>query len=99
MALTIAIYLVLAVLIVLAVSILGETVNFKIKINPALLFQHVMAYAAVVFGVLTTQLQGIKLPMAASVILGVFGVLLHPWTSITQTTHALPPGPNVPPTP
>ena len=47
--------------------------------------QSVIAYASIIFGVLTTQLQGIHLPTAASVILGVFGVLLHPDTSITST--------------
>ena len=45
--------------------------------------QAIVAYAAIVFGILTTQLQGIHLPALASAILGVFGVLLHPQTSIT----------------
>lgn len=50
------------------------------------LAQRVIAYASIVFGVLTTQLSGIKLPTAASAILGIFGVLLHPDTSITVPT-------------
>jgi hypothetical protein len=44
--------------------------------------QHILADAAVLAGVLTTQLQAIHLPPLASGILGVFGILLHPWTSI-----------------
>jgi hypothetical protein len=47
--------------------------------------QHVMADAAVVFGVLTQALSGIHLTPTASAILGVFGILLHPWTSVTST--------------
>ena len=47
--------------------------------------QAIIAYAAVVFGVLTSTLSGIHLPVVASAILGVFGVLLHPDTSITAT--------------
>lgn len=47
--------------------------------------QAIIAYAAVVMGVLTTVLSGIQLPHWGSVILGVFGVLLHPDTSITAT--------------
>lgn len=46
--------------------------------------QAIIAYASLVFGVLTQALQGIHLPVAASVILGVFGILLHPNTSITS---------------
>ena len=60
------------------------TINGK-YVNLSALLQHVMAYAAVVMGVLTTQLQGVKLPVWGSVILGVFGILLHPWTSVTST--------------
>ena len=52
---------------------------------PAQFFQHVVADAAVVMGVLTSQLSGIHLPAVASGILGLFGVLLHPQTSITAT--------------
>jgi hypothetical protein len=54
--------------------------------------QHVMADAAVVFGVLTQTLSGIHLSPTASAILGVFGILLHPWTSVTAT----PPSPPTP---
>jgi hypothetical protein len=61
------------------------TINGK-YVSPSALFQHAMAYAAIVVGVLTTQLQGIKLPLAGSIILGIFGTLLHPWTSVTSTT-------------
>ncbi len=50
--------------------------------------QAFVAYLAVVFGVLTTQPNSIHLSPLASGILGVFGILLHPDTSIT-----------VPPTP
>jgi hypothetical protein len=50
--------------------------------------QTIIAYAAVVMGVLTTQLQGIHLPTWGSVILGVFGILLHPQTSITSNEGA-----------
>jgi hypothetical protein len=46
--------------------------------------QSFIAYASIVFGILTTQLQAIHLPALASAILGVFGVLLHPQTSITS---------------
>ena len=52
--------------------------------------QRVIAYAAVVFGVLTTQLQAIHLPPVASAILGVFGVLLHPDTSIVAASSSEP---------
>lgn len=45
--------------------------------------QTIVAYLSIVFGVLTTQLQSIHLPVLASAILGAFGVLLHPQTSIT----------------
>lgn len=55
--------------------------------------QAIIAYAAIVMGVLTTELQGVKLPTWGSVILGVFGILLHPQTSITanETKHPAPP--------
>lgn len=46
--------------------------------------QTIIAYASIVFGVLTQALSGIHLPPTASIILGVFGVLLHPTTSITS---------------
>jgi hypothetical protein len=46
--------------------------------------QELMSYAAIVFGVLTQALAGIHLPAVASGILGVFGILLHPATSITS---------------
>lgn len=55
-------------------------------------FQNVIAYAAVVMGVLTTQLQGVHLPPVASVILGVFGILLHSDTSVHATRETTPPG-------
>lgn len=55
--------------------------------------QRVVSYASIVMGVLTTQLSGIKLPVWGSIILGIFGVLLHPDTSITA------PGPPTPPPP
>jgi hypothetical protein len=54
-------------------------------------FQTIIAYASIVMGVLTTQLQGIHLPTAASVILGVFGILLHPQTSVTSNEGAAKP--------
>lgn len=68
----------------------------NLNVKPSLLLQHVMSYAAIVFGVLTTQLQGIHLPTWGSAILGVFGILLHPWTSITATNP--PSSTSVPPT-
>jgi hypothetical protein len=65
------------------------------------LLQRLTAYASIVMGVLTQALAGIHLPVAASAILGVFGILLHPDTSITlpslpgtvttTTTAPLPP--------
>lgn len=70
-----------------------------INISPAqlkTLLQHGMADAAVVFGVLTQALSGIHLDPTASAILGVFGVLLHPWTSIVATPST--PTPAQPPT-
>ena len=54
----------------------------NIPVNSKLV-QTIVSYAAIIMGVLTTQLNGIKLPTAASIILGIFGVLLHPQTSIT----------------
>jgi hypothetical protein len=56
--------------------------------------QSLIAYASIVMGVLTTTLQGIHLPPIASAILGIFGVLLHPQTSITanEAKTPAPPG-------
>lgn len=53
--------------------------------------QTIIAYASIVMGVLTTTLSGIHLPPVASAILGVFGVLLHPSTSITTNETPKPP--------
>ena len=61
------------------------TINGR-YVSPSAIVQHVLAYAAVVLGVLTTQLQGIHLPTWGSAILGIFGILLHPWTSVTSTS-------------
>ncbi len=63
--------------------------------------QTIVAYLSIVFGVLTTQLQAIHLPVVASAILGVFGVLLHPQTSVTSppttaTGHSAVKNPVVP---
>jgi hypothetical protein len=55
-----------------------------------LLCQHILADASIVFGVLTQALGGIHLPVLASAILGVFGVLLHPQTSITIPPATVP---------
>ena len=52
--------------------------------------QGLIAYLAIVFGVLTTQPNTIHLSPLASAILGVFGVLLHPDTSITVPTTPTP---------
>lgn len=54
-------------------------------VNPKLV-QSVIAYASIVFGVLTQALSGIHLPAVASAILGVFGMLLHPDTSVNSTS-------------
>jgi hypothetical protein len=54
-------------------------------INPKTV-QAFIAYLSIVAGVLTTTLQGVHLPPIASAILGIFGVLLHPQTSITVPT-------------
>lgn len=54
--------------------------------------QQVIAYAAVVMGILTQALSGIHLPAIASAILGVFGILLHPQTSVNATAQASSPG-------
>lgn len=54
-------------------------------INPKII-QGFIAYLSLVFGVLTTQLQAIHLPPTASLLLGAFGILLHPNTSITAPT-------------
>ena len=56
--------------------------------------QAIIAYASIVMGVLTSQLSGIHLPPLASAILGIFGVLLHPDTSV----NALPKPPTAAPT-
>lgn len=50
--------------------------------------QQVIAYASIVMGVLTQALSGIHLDPIASAILGVFGVLLHPQTSVNATSPA-----------
>ena len=76
--------------------ILRMTINGK-YVSPSALLQHVLAYAAVVMGVLTTQLQGVHLPAWGSAILGIFGILLHPWTSVTSTSA--PAQAPAPPTP
>ena len=56
--------------------------------------QSVIAYAAIVMGILTTgPINGITLPHIASAILGVFGVLLHPQTSINANETKQPPTP------
>lgn len=52
--------------------------------NPKLV-QQVIAYASIVMAVLTQALNGIHMSPVASAILGIFGVLLHPQTSITST--------------
>lgn len=65
----------------------------NLNINTTQLAQKVIAYASIVFGVLTQTLSGIHLPPTASIILGVFGILLHPQTSVTS-----PPTPPTPPT-
>jgi hypothetical protein len=57
--------------------------------------QQIIAYASIVMGVLTQALAGIHLPVVASAILGVFGILLHPDTSVntagtTVTTTTAP---------
>lgn len=51
--------------------------------------QKAVAYAAIVFGVLTQALQGIHLPPVASGILGVFGILLHPGTSVNALAQSV----------
>lgn len=53
-------------------------------VNPKLV-QQIISYASIVMAVLTQALSGIHLSPTASAILGVFGVLLHPQTSITST--------------
>lgn len=59
----------------------------NIPINQKLI-QSIISYASIVMGVLTTQLQAIHLPTAASAILGIFGILLHPQTSITSPSNS-----------
>lgn len=51
--------------------------------------QSVIAYASIVMGVLTSQLSAIHLPTVASAILGIFGVLLHPQTSVTSSAPSV----------
>jgi hypothetical protein len=54
-------------------------------VNPKLVKQ-VISYASIIMAVLTQALSGIHLSPTASAILGVFGVLLHPDTSIVSTS-------------
>jgi len=61
--------------------------------------QTLIAYASVIMGVLTTTLSGIHLPPVASAILGVFGVLLHPDTSIVTHPSAATTVKTAPPPP
>lgn len=53
-------------------------------ISTSKVVQSLMAYASIVFGILTQAFSGIHLPVLASAILGGFGILLHPQTSITS---------------
>ena len=58
--------------------------------------QSVIAYVAIVMGILTTgPVSGITLPHLASALLGGFGILLHPHTSVTSppasATPVVPP--------
>jgi uncharacterized membrane protein len=50
------------------------------------LIQTVIAYGAIVMAVLTQALAGVHLDPVASAVLGVFGILLHPGTSITTAS-------------
>lgn len=52
--------------------------------------QAIIAYASLIMGVLTTTLQGVHLPVWGSAILGIFGILLHPDTSVTVPTVSAP---------
>lgn len=54
--------------------------------------QQVIAYASIVMGILTQAVAGIHLSPIASAILGTFGVLLHPDTSV----NVAPPAPSPP---
>lgn len=48
-----------------------------------------VAYAAIVMGILTTgPVHSITLPVVASALLGGFGVLLHPHTSVVANPEA-----------
>lgn len=51
--------------------------------------QELMAYAAIVMSVLTQTVPSITTPAVASAILGVFGILLHPQTSVSATVSAI----------
>jgi hypothetical protein len=52
---------------------------------PDKVFQRLVAYVSLVMGVLTTVLADIKLPGAGSGALAIFGILLHPDTSVTSS--------------
>lgn len=52
------------------------------------LLQELMAYAAIVFAVLTQAFPSIGLPPVASGVLGAFGIVLHPLTSVNATVSA-----------
>ena len=65
------------------------------NINASKLAQTIIAYASVVFAVLTSTLNGIHLPPVASAILGIFGILLHPQTSITVPNEPAVSGPKL----
>lgn len=53
--------------------------------------QAIISYASIIMGVLTTQLQGVHLPVWGSAILGIFGILLHPDTSVTASAGTAKP--------
>lgn len=61
--------------------------------------QAIIAYASIIMGVLTTQLQGVHLPVWGSAILGIFGILLHPDTSVTAPATPAKPVLDVTPKP
>jgi hypothetical protein len=53
-----------------------------------------MAYAAIVMGILTSgPVNQITLPVVASAMLGAFGVLLHPHTSVVAHSDPEQPAP------
>jgi hypothetical protein len=58
---------------------------------PDRLFQRIVAYAGIVMGVLTTVVASVHLPTAGSSALALFGILLHPDTSITASSSTPPP--------